>query len=346
MKLTVSKYLNVRAGSPNLNAPCYQYLAPGSELEVEETLHTGDLYDGIDQWYKDASGNYYWSGGVERDMQLRFEATVINTWERSKGEGIKIALIDTGVISNHPRLPRTIIHSDLVSDGDIVFAHGTRMAGLISGVSSGLSRIMGMAPEVLLHDVKIFDKREFISAEKLIAALDLVEESDDIKIINLSIEFKDTGANPDISSEERIAVSHKLKVLSEKGKIIVCATGNHGYIAFPGNDDNVITIGALKNGLPVNFLNGLIQSSTKMPDCFIEFFPWEYCTLNNSAISNNYNSSEATALMSALIALLVKLNRNLNQQNIKQMISSCTTKRIYKNSLLINQLNIHQFLNS
>src|ERR1700744_5797251 len=65
MKVTVTKYLNVRVGSPSLNAPCYQYIAPGSEIEVDGQLYTGDAYDGISTWLKDAGGNYYWSGGVD-----------------------------------------------------------------------------------------------------------------------------------------------------------------------------------------------------------------------------------------------------------------------------------------
>ncbi|SHK70613.1 hypothetical protein SAMN04488028_107198 [Reichenbachiella agariperforans] len=63
MKVTVTKYLNVRVGKPSVNAPCYQYLAPGSEIEVGEKLYLGDSYDGMDTWYRDEADNYYWSGG-------------------------------------------------------------------------------------------------------------------------------------------------------------------------------------------------------------------------------------------------------------------------------------------
>ena len=58
MKVTVKDYLNVRVGKPSVNAPCYQYIAPGSEIEVDGKLYTGDMYDGSDQWMKDEGGNY------------------------------------------------------------------------------------------------------------------------------------------------------------------------------------------------------------------------------------------------------------------------------------------------
>ena len=64
MKVTVKVFLNVRVGKPSVNAPCYQYLAPGTELEVDGNLYPGDKFEGIDTWLKDEAGNYYWSGGV------------------------------------------------------------------------------------------------------------------------------------------------------------------------------------------------------------------------------------------------------------------------------------------
>ena len=65
MKVLVKHFLNVRAGKPSVNAPCYQYLAPGSEVEVDGKLYKGDQFEGINTWLKDDVDNYYWSGGVE-----------------------------------------------------------------------------------------------------------------------------------------------------------------------------------------------------------------------------------------------------------------------------------------
>ena len=67
MKVTVTKYLNVRVGKPSVNAPCYQYLAPGSILDVDGNIYKGDVFDGINTWLKDDSGNYYWVGGLDKD---------------------------------------------------------------------------------------------------------------------------------------------------------------------------------------------------------------------------------------------------------------------------------------
>ena len=81
MKITVTKFLNVRVGKPSLNAPCYQYLAPGSELQTDGNLYKGDSYDGIDTWMKDNAGNYYWSGGVEKEnLNNQLLADISGKW--------------------------------------------------------------------------------------------------------------------------------------------------------------------------------------------------------------------------------------------------------------------------
>lgn len=64
MDVTVTKYLNVRIGQPSVNAPIHSYLQPGDKLEVDGKQYRGDVYDGNNYWYRDAAGNYYWSGAI------------------------------------------------------------------------------------------------------------------------------------------------------------------------------------------------------------------------------------------------------------------------------------------
>ena len=126
MKVTVKDYLNVRVGKPSLNAPNFQYLAPGSILEVDGTLYPGDKFEGIDTWYKDEAGNYYWSGGVEKKVEDKktTESNLVaqiekidyreliklkNPLANGFGEGVKVAVLDSGIYSNHPDLKGRII---------------------------------------------------------------------------------------------------------------------------------------------------------------------------------------------------------------------------------------------
>lgn len=59
-------WLNVRIGAPDTSAPCRSYLTPGTTIDVTDTV-AGTMIDGNNIWLKDASNNYYWSGGFENN---------------------------------------------------------------------------------------------------------------------------------------------------------------------------------------------------------------------------------------------------------------------------------------
>src|SRR5260221_6326526 len=116
MKVTVNKYLNVRVGKPSVNAPCYQYLAPGSELEVDGQSYPGDTYKDINTWLKDATGNYYWSGGVQnnftKDQSLDYWfdlLEMIDVQKIEEGENANILILDSGINNFLPALNTALI---------------------------------------------------------------------------------------------------------------------------------------------------------------------------------------------------------------------------------------------
>ncbi len=138
MKVTVSKYLNVRVGKPSVNAPCYQYLSPGSELIVDGSLYKGDMYDGIDTWLKDEAGNYYWSGGVNMkpvsNITINYQDYLKDfAWISNKGKGVVIAIIDTGVMMNPNYYDCSLIKQINLADNNDELYHGNFICGIIAG---------------------------------------------------------------------------------------------------------------------------------------------------------------------------------------------------------------------
>lgn len=187
MKVTVKdKFLNIRAGSPSLNAPCYQFLAPGSIIDVDGKLYKGDVFDGDDFWLKDEGDNYYWIGGVHHtipsDAFLKFappvtgqvtfswfnDAGIKSVWDKTKGRGASVAILDSGYSMTNTDLTSKIAQDQenmvlkpadfpgvqLSMDDKTADRHGTRCAGII-GAANKRNWIIGIAPECRLLISKI-----------------------------------------------------------------------------------------------------------------------------------------------------------------------------------------------
>lgn len=182
MKVTVTKYLNVRVGKPSLNAPCYQYLAPGSEIEVDGKLYKGDkddgIYEGINTWFKDESENYYWSGGFAENQDLKslpwwmIDLKLPYIWEtyKEKGANTKIAILDSGYNISNTEIKvvdsiNTVGGNTTINDN---YGHGSCCASLIGGRNN--KYIIGCAPDSQLYIGKITESGS-LKNEKLYDAI-------------------------------------------------------------------------------------------------------------------------------------------------------------------------------
>ena len=72
----------------------------------------------------------------------------------SRGAGIRVAIIDTGVDTRHPDLAgRTQLTRNYIDDDEVAFRgdrHGTQVAGLIAAAANNGIGIVGVAPDVRL----------------------------------------------------------------------------------------------------------------------------------------------------------------------------------------------------
>ncbi|MGW9367923.1 S8 family serine peptidase, partial [Streptomyces albidoflavus] len=87
-----------------------------------------------------------------------------DAWRTTQGEGVTVAVLDTGVDADHPDLERNVLDGkDLVGfgagPGDRPWArHGTAMASVIAGHGHGPDDgdgVMGVAPEAKILPVRV-----------------------------------------------------------------------------------------------------------------------------------------------------------------------------------------------
>jgi hypothetical protein len=114
----------------------------------------------------------------------------------SRGEGVRVAIIDTGVDTEHPDLARSIAGAANFVDSDArqfrSDRHGTEVAGVIAAVANNHEGIVGVAPEARLlvykacwqarADADAASCNSFTLARALVAALDAHAQ-----LVNLSL---------------------------------------------------------------------------------------------------------------------------------------------------------------
>ncbi len=100
-----------------------------------------------------------------RDRQWALDALHADqVWPTTRGAGITVAVLDTGVEADHPDLDGNVLEGkDLVGfgarEGDEAWArHGTAMAGIIAGHGHGPGNgdgVLGVAPEAKILPVRV-----------------------------------------------------------------------------------------------------------------------------------------------------------------------------------------------
>ena len=170
------------------------------------------------------------------------------------GDGVRIALLDTGV---HPHMClKNKIHyfSDYVHQRRVTYddnGHGTHIAGILCGNRQTLERgrvvyRTGMAPGAQLAVFKILDHNGNGSTDKALRALDWLianHKREHIQLLNFSMGYL-PNANPKIQKK----LIEKLEQLWEEGVTVVTAAGNNGpaenTITVPGISRKLITVGS------------------------------------------------------------------------------------------------------
>jgi subtilisin family serine protease len=335
MKVVVHKYLNVRVGQPSINAPCYQYIAPGSELEVDGQLYQGDMCEGVDTWMKDAAGNYYWSGGLLNEPVTAriiptapadvaaFTALARNPpsfidWNASLaklpaslraqgGAGIKVGVLDTGVEKTHIDLSRALLFSKdytAAVSGDLdVSGHGTEMISLIASnpFRSGTG-VRGVAPNASILSAKvIYDANDPGDLDSVSDALaDMNNQQADI--ISMSLGWKQSFDNVVTA-----IASIKNAVLFVAGNEYQgCAAGDLLKL-FPASMPAVIPVCTVSRDY-------LLQNSASLPTSMIvvpDYQAWCCSTRYRKYYALDSGSSVATALMAGVGALLLSSDKSI-----------------------------------
>lgn len=239
-------------------------------------------------------------------------------WDSTRsysGEGIKIAIIDTGVDINHKDLQNVAIEeiADLTNDEEKneikSLNHGTAVAGIIAGYPNDNKGLMGIAPDVKLLSIKIANNEsDSIEVDQLVDAIEkaIIE---DVDIVNISLGVLEN----DKSLEKAIQRATK------NGIIIVAAAGNYmkNDLLYPAKYNNVIAVGAKtrKN----TKISPYIEPEAKK----VFYLPGDniVTTISNNEYFSAYGTSFSTAMMTGVVAVMLEKNPELSYEQIVKILS-------------------------
>lgn len=164
------------------------------------------------------------------------------------GKGVKVAVIDTGIATNHPDLKvkggTCVIRSDCGKGYNDDNGHGTHVAGIIGALDNGVG-IVGVAPDADLYAVKAFDEFGEGSTSSITAGVDWAIQHH-MDIINLSV----TTVSDDPVLKSALDKAYNAGIL------ITAAAGNDGdsvgsknTILYPAKYSSVIAVGSVDSRL-------------------------------------------------------------------------------------------------
>jgi len=243
---------------------------------------------------------------VERDLEVHaVDAELDNSWGVKQigagtvhdggnmGTGIRVAVLDTGIDTDHPDLKYNagcsydFVNSDtLPEDG---WGHGTHVSGTIAAEYNG-EGVVGVAPEAIICAYKVLDDTGSGYYSDIMAALGQAVD-DDVQVTNNSY-----GSSGDPGESVKAAFDEA----SAAGIIHVAAAGNSGTppgrgenCIYPALWDSVIAVAATdKNDKRASFSSTCPELELAAPGVKV----------NSTWVGGGYHEKSGTSMASPHVA--------------------------------------------
>lgn len=229
---------------------------------------------------------------------------VPSAWKESQGEGVNVAILDSG-IARHPDLIPNLrggVNFTSPDRKDFVgrYPHGTHVASILGAVNNNFG-VVGVAPKVNLWSVKVIGDDGFGEEKWLIDGLMWCVENN-MDIVNMSLGLK-SGSN---------ALHKAIKACCEKNITMVAASGNDGEsyqdIDYPANFPEVISVGSVNQELKKSKFSSdgkeldVVAPGEEIIGCYVS-------KDGSFGYANLTGTSMATPFVSGVVALLIGKHR-------------------------------------
>ncbi len=264
------------------------------------------VYDVAQSVYNDTYAAEQWG-----PRRMRIEVA----HRSSKGKGVKVAVLDSGVDLLHPDLKGRIVEKASFVDGGRYERdpHGTAMAGAIAAEANNKIGIYGVAPEAEILSVRVCAPKAPHASES--CATDGVARGLDFAVLKRA-----SVASLSLAGPYDPLVRQLVDRAVSQGIVVVAAAGNSGPSApprYPAALQNVIAVSAIdsKDGLYEGANRG---AYVKVAAPGVDVLT----TMPGATYGLSTGTSIATAHVSGVVALLLSARPGLSPKEVEDILTS------------------------
>lgn len=170
----------------------------------------------------------------------------VSAWEVSRGDGVKVCVLDTGVCKGHPDLDDNILGGESFVGGDYDDdnGHGCHVSGIIAALDNSIG-VTGVAPGAKIFAAKVLDAGGTGWASDIADGI-ISCVNNGVDIINASL-----GAGSPSG-----VIEQAVQIANQSGVLFIAAAGNEsGPVGWPAAFPEAIAVSSIDEDLGLSFFS-------------------------------------------------------------------------------------------
>lgn len=294
------------------HSPNVEYAEP--DHVASAALIPSDPYFAPNQWGLENTGQIIESVAGVPDADI----DASTAWDRTTGNGIKVAILDSGIDQNHEDLSAKVSlrrNFTTSSTDDDIYGHGTHVAGIVAAITGNNIGVAGSCPDCTLLSGKVLGDNGTGAYSWISSGITWAADNG-AKVINLSL----GGSSPSKTLERAVNYAWN------KGTVVVAAAGNSGNRSklYPAAYTKAIAVAATNNQDQKASFSSYgakwVDVSAPGENVFSTFPNHPFVIQTKYGRSQNYDFASGTSMAAPMVAGAAALVWSTNYGSTASMV--------------------------